>query len=208
MDDYHAFLHELVHALHFAWVRPEAPYEHRHLGDNSVTEGFAMLFDHLLMNGQWLREAFGIEDPGPLLRHQYLYELYMLRRYAAKIDYELILHDSANLDVKPETYSQKLSAATRVRYSPAHFLDDVDAHFYCANYLRAWMLQAAIAAELTERFGESWFHNPGAGEVLKDIWAEGQKDNAEGVLKQLTGDEPVALTPEPLISAIEQHLGE
>ena len=207
MDDYHAFLHELGHALHYAWVRPDAPYEHRRLGDNSVTEGFAMLFDHLLMNGRWLTDALGIKKPEPLLRHQYLFELHMLRRYAAKMDYELTLHASAELEGKPEVYAEGLSRATRVQYSPALYLDDVDPHFYCANYLRAWMLQAALAAELTERFGEAWFHDPRAGDLLKGLWAEGQKENAEGILARLSGNKPPALTPEPLLAAIERHLG-
>ena len=206
MDDYHAFLHELGHALHFAWVRPDAPYEYRLLGDNSVTEGFAMLFDHLLLNGRWLREALGIVDTERLLRHQHLYELYMLRRYAAKIDYELTLHESAGLSGKGEVYAEKLGRANRIRYAPSHYLEDVDAHFYCANYLRAWMLQAALAEALTERFGEIWFHDPRAGALLKEIWADGQKDNAEGILARLIGDSGRPLSPDPLRAAIERHL--
>ncbi len=207
MDDCHAFLHELGHALHYAWIRPDAPYEHRRLGDNSVTEGFAMLFDHLLLNRRWLREALGIQDAESLLRHQHLYELYMLRRYAAKIDYELTLHESAGLSGKAAVYAEKLSRANRIRYSPSHYLEDVDAHFYCANYLRAWMLQAALAETLTDRFGETWFHDPRAGELLKEIWADGQKENAEGILARLDGDGGRSLTPEPLRAAIERRLG-
>lgn len=166
-----------------------------------------MLFDHLLLNGRWLREALGVEDAAPLLRHLYLHELYMLRRYAAKIGYELALHASPDTAGKGEVYAERLTRATRVRYSPAHYLDDVDAHFYCACYLRAWMLQAALSSVLAERFGEGWFHDPRAGALLKDLWAVGQKEDAEGVLARLTGRRPPALTPKPLLAAIEAHLG-
>src|SRR5205085_9560255 len=48
--DWNTFLHELGHALHFAYMRPDLPYEYRWLGDNSVTEGYAMLFDHLMQD--------------------------------------------------------------------------------------------------------------------------------------------------------------
>ena len=41
-------LHELGHALHFANMSRALPFEFRWLGDNSVTEGYAMLFDHRL----------------------------------------------------------------------------------------------------------------------------------------------------------------
>ena len=36
----------LGHALHFANVRSDYPFEYRWLGDNSVTESYAMLMDH------------------------------------------------------------------------------------------------------------------------------------------------------------------
>nr|MDQ4040914.1 hypothetical protein [Actinomycetota bacterium] len=47
-DDFAALLHEGGHAQHFAGVDPALPFEFRHLGDNSITEGYAFLFDHLV----------------------------------------------------------------------------------------------------------------------------------------------------------------
>ena len=47
--DYGTLLHELGHALHFAYTRADLPFEYRWLGDNSVTEGYAMLLDHLML---------------------------------------------------------------------------------------------------------------------------------------------------------------
>ena len=154
-DDYRAFWHELGHALHFANVAADAPFEWKRLGDNSVTEGFAMLFDHLLFDPLWLEDALGGEasDYAAFLEHHALFELYMLRRYAAKIDYELTLHQGAELAGKDAVYREKLSAATRVEYPEVSYLDDVDPFFYCANYLRAWMLQAQMAEVLKTKFG-------------------------------------------------------
>jgi len=45
-SDYTTLLHEAGHALHFANAREDYPFEYRWLGDNSVTESYAMLFDH------------------------------------------------------------------------------------------------------------------------------------------------------------------
>src|SRR6185312_9694312 len=54
-SDWSTFLHELGHSLHFAYMRPDLPFEYRWLGDNSITEGYAMLFDHLMKNQGWLK---------------------------------------------------------------------------------------------------------------------------------------------------------
>src|SRR5258707_10101227 len=59
--DWNTFLHELGHALHYAYMRPDHPMEFRFLGDNSVTEGFAMLFDHLMQDAGWLQRYTGLE---------------------------------------------------------------------------------------------------------------------------------------------------
>ena len=52
--DYNTLLHELGHALHFGYMREDYPFEYRWLGDNSVTEAYAMLFDHRMLNREWL----------------------------------------------------------------------------------------------------------------------------------------------------------
>ena len=51
-DDYRALFHEAGHTEHFANTSPELPAEHRLLGDNGVTEGFAFLFEHLLSDSR------------------------------------------------------------------------------------------------------------------------------------------------------------
>jgi hypothetical protein len=205
LEDYMAFLHELGHALHFAWARPGLPYEYRRLGDSSVTEGFAMLFDHLLLNGTWLEEALHLKDPRTLLRQRHLHELYILRRYAAKIAYELHLHEGPHLAGMEKLYARTLTTATRARYSPVHFLDDVDPHFYCAYYLRAWMFQAQLSAHLSRTFGEGWFLDRRSGDLLKGLWAEGQREEAEGLLRRLGLD---GLSIDPLIASIRRHLSD
>ena len=48
-------------ALRAAWT-PSSPFEFRHLGDNSVTEAFAFLFDRLVEDPEWLRRMLGVED--------------------------------------------------------------------------------------------------------------------------------------------------
>jgi hypothetical protein len=52
--DWRTLLHEVGHALHFGHTRADLPFEFRWAGDASVTEGYAMLFDHLTHDAGWL----------------------------------------------------------------------------------------------------------------------------------------------------------
>ncbi|MBI5366452.1 MAG: hypothetical protein HZA54_05415 [Planctomycetes bacterium] len=185
IDDYRSLLHELGHALHFAYARPELPMEFRYLGDNSTTEALAMTFDHLLLSGVFLTRVIGHPAPRELLREGWLRELHQVRRYGAKLRYELALHRSKDPAGAPETYAELLSIATGVRYPPEGYLYDLDRHFSSARYLRAWMLEAQIADYLIAHHGEDWFLNPAAGKFLKDLWATGQRHTAEEVAQLL-----------------------
>lgn len=204
VDDYRSFLHELGHALHFGHTDSSLAWEERALGDNSVTETYAMLFDHLLHNPVWLRKVAGVTDTAPLVQHASFIELMMLRRYSAKLAYELELHAIESLGGRAELYRDLLSGATKVRYTTAHYLADVDPLFYCARYLRAWMLQAEAAALLTERFDEDWFVNPRAGTYLKELWMRGQGLSAEELSGQFGASR---LTMDRLQRTLEDALG-
>ncbi len=52
-DDWHALFHEAGHAEHFAHTSSSLPMESRRLGDNSVTEGWAMLLEYLVDDPAW-----------------------------------------------------------------------------------------------------------------------------------------------------------
>ena len=61
-DDYAALLHEGGHAEHFAHVDPALPVPWRLLGDNSLTEGYGLLFERLVGEPAWLRHIIGMPD--------------------------------------------------------------------------------------------------------------------------------------------------
>jgi hypothetical protein len=78
-DDYEAMFHEGGHVEHFAHVDPELPIEYRRLGDNSVTESFAFLIEHLTEDPEWLMARLGVTDPAPVMSHARAVKLVMLR---------------------------------------------------------------------------------------------------------------------------------
>lgn len=205
--DYRTLLHELGHALHFAYTRPDYPFEWRWLGDNSVTEGYAMLLDHLMHDPGWLARYtdLGRRHAATFLRTVGFEELHFLRRYCAKLIYETALYGGeVGWDSLPDLYVDRLTSATTFRYDPADAFVDVDPRFYAARYLRAWQLQALLTETLIERFNEDWWRNPHAGPwVIGALLGEGQRELAGELAERATGR---ALSFAPLVRAIEDLL--
>jgi hypothetical protein len=189
-DDYGSLFHEGGHTEHYANTAAGLDFEFRQLGDNSVTESFAFLMERLVSEPEWLRERLAISDPGPAVEHSRAFRLVMLRRYSAKLAYELDLHGlSADLAGMPGRYSELLSAAVRVPWPSTSWLADVDDGFYAACYLRAWALETHWRAALEERFGERWFASAEAGGWLRSLWGRGQRLNADELLAEMLGEE-------------------
>ena len=188
-EDFAALFHEGGHAEHYANMDPGLPVEYRYLGDNSVTESFAFLLEHLTEDRLWLRERLAT-DPGPVISHVRAVRIYFLRRYAAKLAYELELHGpDADFARLPGRYGQLLGAATGVEWSEETWLEDVDSGFYVAAYLRAWALEASWRRAIGARFGERWYAEPEAGRWLRELWSGGQRLRAEELLAEATGEE-------------------
>ena len=207
-SDWSTFLHELGHALHFAYARPDYPFEYRWLGDNSVTESYAMLFDWLIQDPHWLKRYTNLSGDAlrAFTRSAGFEELHFLRRYCAKFIYEIQLYGGdVGWDALPGLYVDQLSGATSFRYSGADAFVDVDPGYYSARYLRAWQLSALLDETLTERYDEDWWRNPRAGPwIVQSLFAEGQRDLAHELASRVSGRE---LSFAPLVRALERSLG-
>ena len=187
-EDFAALFHEAGHTEHYAHVDPALPVEDRYLGDNSVTEGFAFLFEHLTSDPEWLRRRLGIEEPEPIVSHERAARMVFLRRYAAKLAYELELHGGGSIEGLDSLYARRLSEAVHVDWPSVSWLSDVDPFFYVVRYLRAWALETHLRSALRERFGGAWFEEPEAGAFLRELWSAGQgAAGAEGILERVGG---------------------
>jgi hypothetical protein len=206
-NDWQTLLHELGHALHFANTDSSLPFEHRWLGDNSVTEGYAMLFDHRMKDRGWLARYSRLA-PGDVpryLRSAGFEELQFIRRYCAKLVYEVELYGGGvSWSALPDFYVETLTRATGFKYQRADAFVDVDPRFYSARYLRAWQLQALLAETLVERFNEDWWRNPSAGPwIVSELFARGQRELAEEQARRVAGK---SLSFAPLVKSIEGML--
>jgi hypothetical protein len=206
-DDYRALFHEAGHLEHFASTKPDLAYEYRWVGDNSITEGYAFNLEHLLIEDAWLGRHVSLpaDDRKRLVRKNHLILLFMLRRYASKLLYELELHRSP--EVGPELaqrYADQFGDALGFIYEPEEYLVDVDSGFYCAEYLRAWFFDGRLTAWLRREHGHEWWMEERAGVALRSLWADGQRYPADVLAARLDGDG--ALDPAPLVKRIRAAL--
>lgn len=204
-NDWTTLMHELGHALHFGNMKRTLPFEFRWLGDNSVTEGYAMLFDHRLKDRGWLGRYTGLgkKEMPAYLRSAGFEELHFVRRYAAKLIYETELHSgTVPWDALPDLFVETLTAATGFRYQQADAFVDVDPRYYAVRYLRAWQLQAVLDESLRDRFNEDWWRNPHAGPwMLEELFGQGQRELADEQARRVAGK---GLSFAPVIAGIER----
>ena len=188
-NDYSTMLHELGHALHFANADASLPFEFRWLADNSVTEGYAMLFDHRMQDGAWLSRYTALGKPRvqEFLRMSAFEELHFLRRYSAKLLYEISVYSGETpWSALPDLYVSRLTEATGFRYRREDAFIDLDPRYYSVRYLRAWQLQSALTEFLTEKFNDDWHRNPAAGPwIVGDLFSIGQRDTADEIAERI-----------------------
>jgi hypothetical protein len=201
--DYRALFHEMGHSQHFSHVDAGIPFEFKYLGDNSVTESYAFLFEYLVSDKAWLTASMGMGDTDvtDVVQFMNFEKLYMVRRYAAKLIYEMELHAGAE---NPEKlYASILESALKFKHPEIHYLFDMDPGFYCANYLRAWMFEVQLRTVLDDKFGNTWWKEKGCGEFLKEMWSSGQKYMADQHAKGLGY---YGIDEYPLIKEMERNL--
>jgi hypothetical protein len=186
-DDWHALFHEAGHTEHYAHTSADLPVEARRLGDNAVTEGWAMIFELLVNEPAWLERRLDFARPQDFAAEASAGQLYFVRRYAAKFLYELELHGDTELESMRVRYVERMHDALKIEFADVDFLADVDSGFYSSSYLRAWAFEALLRSFLREEFGTAWFSRREAGSLLQELWAEGQKPTADEILAEVAG---------------------
>ena len=191
-NDYQALFHEAGHAQHAVNTAADLPFAFKRLGDNSVTEGYAFLFDNLISNRHWLQEMLKAPECEDYVKFSRFHKLWLLRRYGAKLLYEQELH--AGVEAPASRYTEILGSALKVGIAPEKYLEDVDDAYYAAQYLRAWIFEVQMRYYLEREYGSAWFTQPAAGRFLMDLWRQGQRDNVVELARQM-GYEGLDLGP-------------
>jgi hypothetical protein len=198
LHDYQAFLHEAGHALHYAGVDPNLPYTFRRISrDHALTEIYSYICEAITREPAWHAEHFGLSDEEAQTNAEatLFLEALLFRRYTAKLQFELDFWSNfGEAGLTSDDYAERLTAATGIRYPSDGHLADMDAGFYSADYLRAWIRHAQLRAYLVDEVGEDWWRSPRTGEILRDLFAEGTRPSSEEIAARL-GFEPYDTAP-------------
>ena len=198
LHDYEAFLHEAGHAFHYAGCEESLPLAFRRLSrDHALTEIYSFLLDSISCEPGWHAEHFGLSDEeardnADAARFS---NTLLFRRYSAKLGYELDFWTRFPEDGgTPDGYEERLTAATGIRYPAANHLADMDAGFYSADYLRAWVRSAQLRAHLRIEVGEDWWRRAETGAVLRELFREGTQPTSEELAARI-GFDPLDTAP-------------
>jgi hypothetical protein len=186
-DDWEALFHEAGHTEHYANTNGDLPMEARRLGDMAVTEGWAMLMQHLVTEPAWLNRRLDVPRVEELAHDGAVSLLYFVRRYAAKLLYEIEFFQAENIPSMRGRYAEILGDSLKLPVNPESYLDDIDGSFYVTGYLRSWAFEAQLREFLRSELGNDWFAKRDAGDLLRELWSLGQGPTADQLLKDVTG---------------------
>ncbi len=167
LHDYQAFLHEAGHALHYAGCDPALPYTFRKISrDHALTEIYSYIVEAISREPGWHAEHFGLSDEEAAENAEatVFLEALLFRRYVAKLQFELEFWGRFGEDGGTAAgYSERLTTATGMRYRREGYLADMDAGFYSADYLRAWIRSAQLRHVPRARGWQGLVAQPGDG---------------------------------------------
>jgi hypothetical protein len=188
-DDWRALFHEAGHTEHYANTSANLLMEEKRLGDVAVTEGWAMLMQHLTDDPAWLTRRLDFPRPDDFEVEGVTQLLYMVRRYSAKLLYEIEFHQAEDPTQLSNRYVEILGDALKIEPAAADYLSDIDSSFYVTGYLRSWAFEAQFRTHLRERFGMDWFTKREAGSLVRELWETGMSMTADEMLNEVTGQE-------------------
>lgn len=206
-DEYRAFLHELGHAQHYAHAK-HPRWELRQLGNEASTEAYSLLFDRLLDSPEWLAKHAKLDEETRTrqIRKATLRQLYLLRRQAAQLLFDLRWH-SGRLDAPPAQAHRALMSRAEgyeLESSEGAFLVESEDLFAASQPLRATLLAAQIEKHLVAVYGDHWWQSKAAGDWLRALWAEGTALSPDEVARRAGADR---LSADAYVERLTRRLG-
>jgi hypothetical protein len=178
MDEFSALLHQFGVAQQLANASRATSVEDRRLCDPTVLEGFAHVFDYILLDPAWHMRYLRLPQSAArdASRFAAFNSLYRLRRDCAQLAFELSLYARGPVRPLAEEYQERLSRTLLVEVPGQFYLFEIEPRFFVGRQLLGRALEAPLHGHLLERFNEDYWRNPAAGRWLKDLFASGFTD--------------------------------
>ena len=176
-------MHELGHALHYASVDENLPFEFSMLGDESVTESYAALLENLVYDPCWLESEIHIDkiQKSELISYLKFYKLTKLRSIALKTIYDIDLYSGISVKDLQSNYILYHRQHLGVDVKEYEYLSETEPFLFSIRYFRAQILASSIRRKLETSFGSKWFENTEAFKELSGLWRSGQKYSPEEI---------------------------
>ena len=185
LHDYQAFLHEAGHALHYAGCDPNAAVRlPAHLA-RPCADGDLLVH----RRGDLARAGVARAVLRPLgragarrtprrRRSSRRCSIAATRRSCATSSTSG--RGSPSTAATPKVYERLLTEATGIRYQRDNYLADMDAGFYSADYLRAWIRSAQLRDHLIGEVGDRLVAQPEHGRAAARLVPRGHEADERG----------------------------
>ena len=204
MESQASYLHEAGHSVHDA-LATERRFELAKLGNITVPEVFALVFENLTQDADWVRDQTTLqgERQSKYLAVSAAYHLYLVRRTAGRLLFEVQLHkaaESGSTQNPADLYSAVMGRTYALPMGPddiARYHVEREDFYSSADTFRAWFLSAQLEAQLKGRFGATWWKKPEAGAFIRQLSAPANAVTADELCAQW-GD-TMGIKPEVLL---------
>src|SRR5262249_48625718 len=157
------------------------------LGDMAVTEGWAALFEGLVDEPAWLNRRLDVPKVGAIANAGAVTSLYFLRRYSAKLLYEIEFFQEPDPPAMRPRYAELLTEALKIPPTPESSLDDIAGSFAAPGYRRSGPREPHPRHSLRSESGNDCSPRRDAGDLLRELWSLGQGPTAEELLADAGG---------------------
>jgi hypothetical protein len=202
-----ALFHETGHAIFY--VASAAPtFELQVLGDQAIIYAYGFLLQSILGNPEWVKTyltRLSADEQKQYTKYVALKRLFLARRYAAKVMFEVAWHSNQSADLA-QLYQNLMSRAHGFRLDEVdakRWLVDHEPFFLSAQFFRAWLLAGLMEQKLQQMFGDRWFDNKEAGAWIAKQMKKGLTPSVDELSAELGATK---LDGKALISVLKPRL--
>ena len=144
-----------------------------------------MLLEHLTIDPAWLERRLDFPRPLEYGAEGVTQLLWIMRRYCAKLLYEIEFHQAPDVTAMQSRYVELLAGALKISPSETDYLADIDDGFYSSEYLRAWAFEAQLRDVPPREVRERLVHTQGCRlahprALVRGAEADGGRDPPRG----------------------------